>query len=105
MVMLFVLFVPILTVPRVAPLPAFMTTFPPVPPVPDSVPPAIVTVPPVPPVPDSVPPVTLRASPFPAAALFTPGCRDKEVAPMVVISEESPPTRESAPVEDRIILL
>ena len=65
--------VPMLIVPLVAPVPALMLTFPPLPPVEDSAPAVRFNAPPVPPVPDSNPPVRLMAPPVPAAALFDAG--------------------------------
>ena len=105
MVMLFVLFVPILTVPRVVPVPPFTTTLPPVPP-PVSLPPAIVTVPPVPPVPDSTPPVKLREPPFDPGVVYAAGWRER-LLPLsrVVISGVCPPASASCPPVERVMFV
>ena len=65
--------VPILIVPLVAPVPALMLTFPPLPPVEDSAPAVRFNAPPVPPVPDSNPPVRLIAPPFATGVLKAAG--------------------------------
>ena len=74
-----VLLVPMLIDPLVAPCPALMMTFPP-----------------LPPVEDSAPAVRFNAPPFVAAALFDAGWRERELpAVRVVMSGESPPVRAS----------
>jgi hypothetical protein len=76
-----------------------MITFPPLPPVVDSVPAVRFTFPPVPPVPDSAPAVKFNAPPVPTEALLVAGWSEREFPPVnVVMSGFTPPTKASCPV-------